>query len=370
MMKAKTLFESDSAMFATQDIIDMQMIMRDTELQAMQNQMGPESNAVLGDIVLANALGRVENLVMASKWITDDDPETRDSLYYSFPMFMPEGVETAIVNLETGAATQEDLKMCRNFPTRAIVDDKDSDWAFGVKLASYLAPEKAENFIKNSNPLEVVNYRGNIIDYGATKFGNMFFALDHKDIIPTQMDLMDGTIDDFARGYFPGLIKGKIVIFCYMGEHLADREALEDKFFTPLNSTYIGRAFPDMYGGVIHANIASMVLNEDYIDTITPTQSILLAVIIGFLNVMVFSWIYKKIPRWYDGTTKLIQLMEALGIVFLMIWVMDEFSLKLDLTLTLVVVALAGDTLEVFYGVVKNIFTREGRKELFRISKL
>jgi len=316
----------------------------------------PHEDDSLGDQVLAGALSRVDNLVMASKWITDDNPDTADSLLYSWPTFMPEGTETAIVNLETGAAVQEDLKMCRNFPTKALIDGETADWAFGVKLASYLAPEKAKNFIARGNDLEVVNYRGNIMDFGATKFGNMFYALD-------DIDVMNGN-------YIPDLIKGKIVIFCFMGKHLADREALEDKFFTPLNKKYTGRAFPDMYGGVIHANIASMILNEDYINTLTDTQTYLVTLFIALLNIIAFSWIYKKIPRWYDGTTKLIQAIEFLALVFAMIWTLEIFSLKLDLTILLIFVALAGDLLEVYYGVVKNIFTRQGRKELFRVSKI
>jgi hypothetical protein len=33
------------------------------------------------------------------------------------------------------------------------------------------------------------------------------------------------------------------------------------------------------------------------------------------------------------------------------------------------VVAVVGDSLEVYNGVVKNMFTKEGRKELFSVSK-
>ena len=61
------------------------------------------------------------------------------------------------------------------------------------------------------------------------------------------------------------MVEGKIVLFGYLGDRLGAPQ-WEDKFFTPLNESIAGRANPDMYGPVIHANIASMVLNDDYID--------------------------------------------------------------------------------------------------------
>ena len=61
-----------------------------------------------------------------------------------------------------------------------------------------------------------------MLDYGATKFGTKFAALDVYDV--------------FGGNYVPEMIEGKIVIiFCYLGKYLGDRESLEDKYFTPLN---------------------------------------------------------------------------------------------------------------------------------------
>lgn len=202
----------------------------------------------------------------------------------------------------------------------------------------------------------MINYRGNVLDYGATEFGTKYYALDVPDV--------------FQENFVPEMIEGKIVMFCYLGEYLGDRESLEDKFYTPLNKKYIGRAFPDMYGGVIHANIVSMILNEDYINSMTDNQGLILAILLCFLNVALFSWIYRRIPMWYDGVTKLTQLLEISLLVIGMIYVLDEFSYKLELTVAIVAVAIAGDALEVYYGVVKNSFTKEGRRSLFKADKL
>jgi CHASE2 domain-containing sensor protein len=164
------------------------------------------------------------------------------------------------------------------------------------------------------------------------------------------------------------MIKDKIVIFGFLGEDFTDT-SWDDQFFTPLNFKYAGKANPDMYGVVIHANVVSMILAEDYVDSLAGLRSIVLAVLVCFLNVIFFSWIYRRLPRWYDGLTKLIQVIELAVLFYFMIMVFHWFNLKVDLTITMASVALAGDSLEVYYGVMKNLFRKESRKQLFRLQK-
>ncbi|MEM9895209.1 MAG: CHASE2 domain-containing protein [Bacteroidota bacterium] len=311
----------------------------------------------LGDLMLADAFGRVENLVMVNKLTYKHntiDFDMQDSVAWSHPLFTF-NARPAFANLITDAEVQEDLKMCREFYPQLSTMDGENHLSFAVTLASYLDSAKAQKFLNRDNEIEVINYKGNVLDYGATKFGNKYFALDVYDI--------------YSGNFFPDIIKDKIVIFCFLGEELGDRENFEDKFFTPLNETYIGRAFPDMYGGVIHANIVSMILNEDYIFYLTDFQQWFIAISVLFLNIALFSWIYKRLPNWYDGITKLFQVVEFVGIIYIMVYALDLYSLKLDLTILLFAVALSGDGLEVFYGIVKNALTKEGRRELFRVAQ-
>jgi CHASE2 domain-containing sensor protein len=309
----------------------------------------------LGDLMLMDALGRVENLVMVTKVLYNVETDEFDSLVTSWSMFTWNS-DSAHANLITDAGVQEDLKMCREFNPVLTMADGTEQMSFAVKVASYFAPEKVDKFLEGARDVEVVNYRGNVLDYGATKFGTKFAALDVYDV--------------YEGNYVPEMIEGKAIIFCYLGDYLGDRESLEDKYFTPLNETYIGRAFPDMYGGVVHANIVSMILNEDYIFYLTETQKWIVTVVFLFINIMIFSWIYKRLPKWYDGITKLIQLVEFFAIIYIMIYALDLYNMKLDLTLLLFAIAVSGDGLEIFYGVVKNSFSREGRRELFKISRL
>ena len=71
----------------------------------------------LGDIMLSEALGRVENLVLVTKLsqtMNNFDPDAYDSIEWSHPMFTW-NANPAFANLITDADVQEDLKMCREF---------------------------------------------------------------------------------------------------------------------------------------------------------------------------------------------------------------------------------------------------------------
>ena len=54
----------------------------------------------------------------------------------------------------------------------------------------------------------------------------------------------------------------------------------------------------------------------------------------------------------------------------LLIWAFSEYTYKLDLTIAMAAIALSGDSLEVYHGVLKNAFTKEGRRALFKADKL
>lgn len=308
----------------------------------------------LEDMILENALSGVENLVMATQMLYNEEDKL-DSMRKSYSAFI-KNAEFAHANLDTDAEEQEDLKFCRQFwPQRTdIYGEKHT--ALSVKLASYLDSAKAQKFIDRGNDVELINFKGNVLDFGASKFGTKYFALD--------------VLDVFEENFTPEVINGKIVIFCFLGNYLGDRSSTEDKYITPLNSRYAGRTLPDMYGGVIHANAISMILSDDPVNIMGENGQLVLAVLLCLFNVILFSVIYKRIPKWYDGLTKLFQLFEILFFYFLMVQVFDSHNYYMDLKIALVAMALSGDALEVYYGVIKNTFTSEGRRALFKADKL
>jgi CHASE2 domain-containing sensor protein len=303
----------------------------------------------LGDILLNRSLSDIENLVLVNKLVYNKFSEGYDSIRYSHPLFNVG--QSGFANLETDALDQYQYKVCRNYPPRRTIDGK-MELSFAVKVAQAFDPSKAIKFLDRDNAYEAINYRGNVMDYGQTKFGGRFAALDVDDVL--------------QKRFKPEWIKGKVVIFGYLGDNFRD-QSWEDKFFTPLNNKYAGRSNPDMFGAVIHANIISMILNEDYIGEQSKRSGIITAIIICFVTVLIFTWIYNRLPQWYDGLTKTIQLVMVLLLLTINIFVFHWFNYKTNLTLATILVALSGDALEVFYGLIKNLFTRGGRQLIFRV---
>jgi len=310
---------------------------------------GPEQ-----DSALANALLKVDNLVMASKLIKlNEETGTFDSMRMSAPKFRS-NADFAFANLITGEGIeQEDVKTCRSIPP--ILPYKDTtQMAFAVRLAHYYAPEKVQILLERDNETEIINYKGNSLG-SLSNFATTFFALDWYDVLD--------------ENFVPEMIEGKIVIFGFLGEQFGDRYNVEDKYYTPLNQNYAGRGEPDMYGAVIHANIISMIMDEDYVYKINETTQFIIAFILCYINVLIFMWVYYALKNWYDGITKVAQILELLLIIGVIIYSYHLFDWNLELTLAMGAVAAVGDSLEVYNGVIKNMFTKEGRKELFSVSK-
>ncbi|MFT6965969.1 MAG: CHASE2 domain-containing sensor protein [Marivirga sp.] len=311
-----------------------------------------------GDSVLAAALNEVEHLVMASKMLNFVEEENGnwyyDSLKLSAPAFRS-NAQFAFANLVTDEGVeQEDVKTTRSFSPTLPHKGDSSSLAFAVKIASLFAPEKTERFLERNNEIEHINYKGNTLG-SKSNFATTFSALDVEQVLYEE--------------FVPEMIEGKIVLFGFLGNYFGDRYNVEDKYFTPLNEKYAGRGEPDMYGVVIHANIISMILDEKYVETIGQNYKYLIAIILCYFNVAAFMWVYYRLPAWYDGITKLAQLLELLILVAIIIYAYHLYGWILELTLAMAAVAVVGDSLEVYNGVVKNLFTKKGRKELFRIKK-
>ena len=308
------------------------------------------SKSPYGDSLLADALSKVKNLVMVSRLdYFNERTNSFDTLETSHPMFTKHST-TGFANLITEAENQDRFKTCRSFSaTEQHADGKPLN-AFSVKIAKLYDPDATARFLARQNENEVINYRGNIWSESG-EFANVFPSIDVEDV--------------FKRNFEPEMIRGKIVLFGYTGASFGD-PSWEDRFYTPLNANYAGKTNPDMFGVVVHANILSMILNGEYINKMSTTASIIWGIILCYLNVVWFSYIYHRFPKWYDGLTKFIQVVEVFLIFAVIIIVFYLFNYQLNLTLGIAAVLLAGDSLEFYYGVIKSMFSPEDRKELFR----
>lgn len=305
------------------------------------------------DSALVRVLSETDNIVLAEN--LQYDFETEEILPpLQPPLHLKQDNHLGFVDLLTNAETQEDLKMCRDFLTKEEIEGE-THYAFSVKMAMAFDSIKTKKFLDRGNNIETINYKGNVFSFVSSRYGMKYFVLDVHDVL--------------EETFTPDLLEGKVVIMCHLGAYLGDPNTNEDRYFTPLNKNYVGKAEHDMFGGVVHANIVSMILDEDYIDSMPENAGIILAIIMGLINVFLFKIVYASLPRWYDGITKVFQLIELAFFSFLMIRIFEIYSYKADFTLTLIVIALSGDSIEVYHGVVKNLFSKEKRKQVFSINR-
>lgn len=69
---------------------------------------------------------------------------------------------------------------------------------------------------------------------------------------------------------------------CLLGVADPLRLTMEDIFFSPLNEAFLRRSLPDMYGVVIHANIAAMLAGRSFFTCVSPLWMVPL-IFLGYL---------------------------------------------------------------------------------------
>ncbi|MFN8361455.1 MAG: CHASE2 domain-containing protein [Candidatus Kapaibacterium sp.] len=285
------------------------------------NSQDPES-----DSIVAKALATAGNVTLVSKltgW--NEDAGRWDSLIHS-PQVFSQYTTSGFANVIT-----------QDFRTVRIVTPIESvgsarEVSFPVRVAQGYDSAAAQTFLKRNNKSEIINYRGN---------WNYFLAAD-TDI---------GTYSPEELEF----LRGKIVLFGYLGRYLGDTLSLEDKFFTPMNPQYAGHTDRDMYGLVIHANVISMILNGSFITELPQWLSILIAVIICYGNMLIFKRIYEKYPNYFELISAIILLIEPILLLVAMISVFLYFNISIDLTVAVLASFLSANSLEIYLNLVEPL---------------
>jgi CHASE2 domain-containing sensor protein len=328
----------------------------------------------LGNLMLSSAIQESGKVVLVSRLLqTDslfktDSGNVFDSMEYSDPIFV-DYAQTGFANLPTGtedggAATyQEDVKICRSIIPKMMVNGKEH-LAFSIRMAMLYDSVKTKKFLARDNFEEVINFKGNVnisdvrvktlrdqmtsvSDYNA-----LCFAIDYEQLMTGQFE--------------PSVFENSVVIIGYLGDYFGD-PAWEDKFFTPLNTKVAGRANPDMFGPVIHANVVAMILNEEYINEIPLWTQIAIAIVMCFLNVILFFWIDTKFPLLFDGLSVVLQIIEIVIVSLIIVYVFAGYNYKLDLTLTIAVLAAIGPCFDIyksFENIILEKLTRRRKQVL------
>jgi CHASE2 domain-containing sensor protein len=298
-----------------------------------------DSLDAFGDSLLADAFKNTKNLVLWSKVAGGkaDSINEHHVLWDNLELVNPRfnqlahhGYTNALTEGESEFETWRETSSVEH-----IVNGR-KEYSFATKITQLYDSSLAQTFIDRNKdyPLEIINFRGNL---------DKFIKLDISDVLDTN--------------FVAETIKGKIIVMCYLGSEYRSTTWDEDKYYSPLNTKPVGRVPPDMYGGVVHANIISMIINKDYINQIPQWLSYVIAFVVCFINVAMFSFLTEdeKWGPWYGITSKIIQLLEIILLIYVMLYFFVNHNLKLDLTVTFITAALSGELIEIYEVLVQNL---------------
>jgi len=203
----------------------------------------------------------------------------------------------------------------------------EKDWK--KKLYSSFSSEIVRLY--DSTEYKQLKKRGNsrtLINY--TRNQNKYLIIDWEKLM----------IDDFDSS----ALKDRIVLFGFIAPE-DQPDNISDKFFTPMNSRWYGKSIPDMFGIVVHANIISMALEDNYIKKLPSWANWLIAIFVCWLHMSFFVRYYLESHIWFHLVAKIAQVASAIFFVWLGIYLFEKYRLKTDLKMSLLVIVLAVDVI-------------------------
>lgn len=216
--------------------------------------------------------------------------------------------------------------------------------SFAYAIVDHFSPDKNEALIKRDNKTERINYLGNY---------DKFVHFDAIEVNAANPDL--------------SIIKDKIVMLGYMGPSIGVK-TFEDIYFTPLNQEIAGRSFPDTYGIVIHANVVSMVLREDYINQMSKIFSYFIAFFICYLHVILFTYYFVNSHVWNNMVAKLAQIVTSILLLYIIFIFYSKVHYEMKSTLIIVSIILSVDVLYLYDSIVVYIFKKSGKRSYFIVE--
>lgn len=234
------------------------------------------------DTLLQNAFLSTEQLVLGTTFLeTKNHYESK--LEFQSDSFFSKNKHQGYVNLGTN-----DGYSVRAFEPYHVINGIETK-SFAMQIASMYNPDINKLSQLKAHTKEWINFKR--LQPGVQ---NMRAPFNSKQAVHYVMLHIDRFLEDssqFDSNYF----KDKIVLIGFCGEN-DNSLSMHDRYFTPLNEQYTGRSLPDMHGVVIHANIISMILDQDFIFDIPGSIIFILSVLIFFINYFVFK---KMAPKDY-----------------------------------------------------------------------
>ena len=302
----------------------------------------PQLLDVEGNRSLSSAIRKTKEIVLAtalrsSSSSMKNNLDKIDSIEYSDYQFSHYS-HNAFASLPQ--ANYQDIKESRSFFPQYIVGNKVEN-SFSIQVCLLYDSTKTMLFLQRRNNEEIINFRGNVGNYQY----NLGSTVLNKEKYFETVEYDSLMLGNYAKGLF----ENKIVLIGYLGDYLNDPTYL-DKFYTPLNATFAGRSYPDMLALVVHANIISMVLNEDYINQLSDFWEHFILILIVTLNAILFIALYRRNSIWYDSLCFIIPVVQIVFISWLRIELMTDYAFRLDLQNVLYLIAFVSFATNLYFG--------------------
>lgn len=292
-----------------------------------------ESGNLEDDSLLTSVIAKYNNCVLVNQMADfNESTESFDSLAIPAIHFK-DRIKYGFANLPSSG--DESRRTVRDFIPFALAGG-DTVQSFATQIAGLFNPSTNKEIIERGNNREQINYRRNISELG-------YYFINYDQALDTSIDL--------------SVCKDKIVLLGFTGIDLQTK-TFEDIFFTPLNQNYAGKSFPDMYGVVIHANIISMILADDYINEMPLPLTLLIAFIICYLTAYSLERLKNSFRNLYAGLSKLVILMLVIFYFFIAVYVFYFYNFKLNLTFTLFSIFLIPASIEIYDEHLITIFQK------------
>lgn len=274
------------------------------------------------DLPLSEAIQKMDNFVLAcDNFKGTPDGNSFDSVKYSLPMFSDYS-HNAYVNMFTEPGEFRTVRKC--MPKSKVKDS--TVYSFATTIANFYSPDKTKQYLSRDNKLEIINYKRNL---------NKYITLDAKEFFVKAQN------DDL------GFLKDKIVLVGYLGPNL-QTPVFEDIFYTPMNPKFVGKAHPDMYGVIVHANIISMILEQDFLSTTPEWLTFLLMGLIVYFNMATLKLMRFKIPTYYQTLTAIFALSQLFIYSMIIIFSYHWFGLEIKIAGALFSVIVCVMTFEIY----------------------
>ncbi len=306
------------------------------------NEVVPEEGEFIFNDSLSAICGNFPNIVFGSilKQYSGNLDEYL-SIERSWGKFLL-NTHTGFINLPFGK--DKTINTVRRFKKFTKVSGI-REYSFAYKVSSIFDSSSAKVLTKRGYDSEIIHYFGN---------EEIFMHLSARDV--------------FLNNFSPDIFVNKIVLIGHAPVN-SRTKLLDFMCFTPYSTLDEGRPLPDMYETVIQANIIKMVLDRKFYNKIPSVWTLILTLILIYINFYIFYIISDKIPLWYEILSNLLFLIQSIFILVLVLVLYEEYKIYADLTMALLALAMViiifeayRDSFIPFTKIIINRFKKRGSK--------